>query len=207
MSRPSGPRHRLLVHLLSRCLLILHGAGGSLFKDIREEGATATPAQVWRVVEGVGGDNGWYSFRLAWKVRGWMDRAVGGVGLRRGRRNPYTLMVGEAVDFWRVEEIEPMKLLRLRAEMKMPGLAWLDFTISTSESGYTVLGQRATFYPRGLAGHAYWYAVLPFHGIVFGTMIRNMVKAAQKEPDAPPGPAPVAALGGLAWSGRTTAGV
>jgi uncharacterized protein YbjT (DUF2867 family) len=160
-------------------------AGGSLFTDIRQVTTKATPGEVWRVIEGVGGENGWYSFKLAWKVRGWLDRGVGGVGLRRGRRNPNQLMVGETVDFWRVEEIDPEKLLRLRAEMRLPGLAWLDFTVSTNDIGKTVLGQRATFYPRGLAGHVYWYAVLPFHGIVFGNMINNMAKAANAEAQNP----------------------
>lgn len=172
-------------------------AGGSLYKDVRQVTTKASPAQVWDVVEGIGGDHGWYSFKLAWKIRGFLDRGVGGVGLRRGRRNPHELMVGEAVDFWRVEELLPERLLRLRAEMKLPGLAWLDFTVSTNGVGQTVLGQRATFYPRGLAGQFYWYAVLPFHGIVFGNMIRNMAneanRAALQYPTSPQS-APVAEL-------------
>jgi len=153
-------------------------SGGSLYTDVRSKTSEVTPASLWRVIEGVGGDNGWYSFPLAWEIRGWMDRAVGGVGLRRGRRSPKTLMVGEAVDFWRVEEVVPEKLLRLRAEMKMPGLAWLEFTVSIDEHAKTVYGQRATFFPRGLAGHAYWWAVFPAHGIVFGSMLRNITKRA-----------------------------
>ncbi|MFA7265498.1 MAG: SDR family oxidoreductase [Candidatus Nanopelagicales bacterium] len=153
-------------------------AGGSLYTDSRERTVQATPAAVWSVVRGVGGRNGWYSFPLAWELRGLMDRAVGGVGLRRGRRDPNRLFVGETVDFWRVEELVPENLLRLRAEMKLPGLAWLEFSISATESGAVVLRQRATFYPRGLAGHIYWYSVMPFHGVVFGSMIRNMAAAA-----------------------------
>ncbi len=153
-------------------------SGGSLYTDTREKEVPVPAAAVWSVVEGIGGRNGWYSFPLAWELRGWMDRAVGGVGLRRGRRDPNHLMVGEAVDFWRVEELVPEHLLRLRAEMKLPGLAWLEFTVEQDGQGRAVLGQRATFYPRGLAGHAYWYAVMPFHGVVFGSMIRNISAAA-----------------------------
>src|SRR5215207_2698467 len=131
-------------------------AGGSLYVDERTRTTTADPAALWRVVEGIGGDNGWYSFPLAWRVRGWLDRAVGGVGLRRGRRDPSKLYVGDALDFWRVEEIERGRLLRLRAEMRLPGLAWLEFHVEHDEAGGTVLRQRATFSPRGLTGHAYW---------------------------------------------------
>ena len=149
-------------------------AGGSLYTDERETPVDCTAAELWRVIEGIGGDHGWYSFPLAWEVRGLLDRAVGGVGLRRGRRDPAHLLVGEAVDFWRVEERIPERLLRLRAEMKMPGLAWLELSIETDEQGRNVYRQRAIFHPRGLAGHAYWYSVLPFHGIVFGSMVRNI---------------------------------
>jgi len=105
---------------------------------------------------------------------------VGGVGLRRGRRDPSTLRVGETVDFWRVEERIPERLLRLRAEMKMPGLAWLELWVGQDDQGRTTYRQRAIFHPRGLAGHAYWYSVLPFHGIVFGSMVRNIPATALK---------------------------
>ena len=154
-------------------------SGGTLYSDVRSVEVKASQHSTWRVVEGVGGDNGWYSFKLAWRVRGWLDRAVGGVGLRRGRRSPATLMIGETVDFWRVEEIDREKLLRLRAEMKVPGLAWLEYTVASNESGQTVLGQRATFYPRGLAGHAYWWSVAPFHRFVFVPMVHNMARKAE----------------------------
>lgn len=101
-------------------------AGGSLYTDRRELTVEAPTAALWRVVEGIGGENGWYSFPLAWAVRGWLDRIVGGVGIRRGRRDAARLRVGDSLDFWRVEEIEPGRLLRLRAEMRLPGLAWLE---------------------------------------------------------------------------------
>jgi uncharacterized protein YbjT (DUF2867 family) len=155
-------------------------AGGSLYVDERTRTTTADPAALWRVVEGIGGDNGWYSFPLAWRVRGWLDRAVGGVGLRRGRRDASKLYVGDALDFWRVEEIERGRLLRLRAEMRLPGLAWLEFHVEHEEGTGAVLRQRATFAPRGLAGHAYWWAVAAFHGIVFGGMVKGVARVAEE---------------------------
>ncbi|MGY1822607.1 SDR family oxidoreductase [Geodermatophilus sp. SYSU D00079] len=153
-------------------------AGGSLYVDERTRETAASPAALWRVVEGIGGENGWYSFRLAWEVRGWLDRAVGGVGLRRGRRSPSRLYVGDALDFWRVEELEPGRLLRLRAEMRVPGLAWLEFHVE-QEGGRTRLRQKATFKPNGLFGHVYWWVLVPFHGFVFGGMLRNTCRAAE----------------------------
>ena len=155
-------------------------AGGSLYTDDRRAPVAASPRQLWQVIEGIGGRNGWYSFPLAWEVRGWLDRAVGGVGLRRGRRNAYHLRIGETVDFWRVEELEPEKLLRLRAEMKMPGLAWLELSVEHADNDATVYHQRAIYHPHGLAGHAYWWSVAPFHGIVFGSMVRNIARTAER---------------------------
>jgi uncharacterized protein YbjT (DUF2867 family) len=154
-------------------------AGGTLYVDERVRTTTASSAAVWDVVEGIGGDAGWYSFPLAWRVRGWLDRMVGGVGLRRGRRDPRRLYVGDALDFWRVEEREPGRLLRLRAEMRLPGLAWLEFHVEHTAEG-TLLRQRATFAPRGLAGHLYWWAIAAFHGVVFGGMVRGIVRAAER---------------------------
>ena len=104
-------------------------AGGSLYEDLRRRPVAASPETLWRVVEGIGGDRGWYSFPLAWRVRGLLDRFVGGVGLRRGRRDPDRVYVGETIDFWRVEERDPGELLRLRAEMRLPGLAWLELGV------------------------------------------------------------------------------
>jgi hypothetical protein len=130
-------------------------------------------------VEGIGGEHGWYSFPLAWAVRGWLDRLVGGVGLRRGRRDPRRLHVGEALDFWRVEELDRGRLLRLRAEMRVPGLAWLELRVAAADGGGSTYSQRAVFVPRGLAGHVYWWLVWPFHGLVFGGMARNIANEAQ----------------------------
>lgn len=148
-------------------------AGGSLYADERELRVGARPEAVWRVIEGIGGDNGWYSLPIAWRLRGMLDRLMGGVGLRRGRRDPHKLRVGDAIDFWRVEEIEPGRLLRLRAEMRLPGLAWLELGVS-EEDGTTVYRQRALFHPRGLLGHLYWWMIWPLHGWVFGRMPGNI---------------------------------
>ncbi|SPF02522.1 SDR family oxidoreductase [Streptomyces sp. MA5143a] len=153
-------------------------AGGSLYTDRRELSVDAPCASLWRVIEGIGGDNGWYSFPLAWAVRGWLDRLAGGVGLRRGRRDATRLRVGDSLDFWRVEEIERGRLLRLRAEMRLPGLAWLEMYADTDDAGRTVFRQRALFHPHGLLGHAYWWSVAPFHSVVFGGMARNIARAA-----------------------------
>ncbi|WP_371495859.1 SDR family oxidoreductase [Kitasatospora sp. NBC_00374] len=157
-------------------------AGGSLYEDVKEREVSAAPESVWRVVESIGGENGWYSFPLAWAVRGWLDRLVGGVGLRRGRRDPERLRVGDSLDFWRVEEIEPVGLLRLRAEMRLPGLAWLELRVDDDGYGGTIYRQRALFHPHGLAGHAYWWSVAPFHSFVFGGMARNITERARLLP-------------------------
>ena len=161
-------------------------AGGSLYEDVRRRPVAASPEALWRVVEGIGGERGWYSFPLAWRVRGVLDRLVGGVGLRRGRRDPDRVHVGETIDFWRVEERDPGELLRLRAEMRLPGLAWLELGVQPPDGPGSPEGhgstyvQRALFHPRGLLGHAYWWSVAPFHGIVFGGMARNITRAAEQ---------------------------
>ncbi|MEV4427826.1 SDR family oxidoreductase [Streptomyces sp. NPDC049602] len=156
-------------------------AGGSLYTDKRSRIVDASPEALWRVIEGVGGENGWYSFPLAWSVRGWADRLAGGVGLRRGRRDAEHLRVGDALDFWRVEAIDRGRLLRLRAEMRLPGLAWLEMAVDRDERGRTSYRQRALFHPRGLAGQAYWWGVAPFHAVVFGGMARNIARTAERE--------------------------
>ncbi|MFJ2843142.1 SDR family oxidoreductase [Streptomyces griseofuscus] len=167
-------------------------AGGSLCTDLRECPADARPEDLWRVIEGVGGENGWYSSPLAWSVRGVADRLVGGVGLRRGRRDARMLRVGDSVDFWRVEEIEPGRLLRLRAEMRLPGLAWLEMGVDRDGNGRTRYRQRALFHPHGLLGQIYWWGISPFHAVIFGGMARNIARAAERA-DGTPSPDPAAA--------------
>ncbi|MER6648953.1 SDR family oxidoreductase [[Kitasatospora] papulosa] len=159
-------------------------AGGSLYTDERELDVDASPEALWRVIEGIGGVNGWYSFPLAWAVRGWLDRLVGGVGLRRGRRDAQRLRVGDSLDFWRVEEIEPGRLLRLRAEMRLPGLAWLEMYAEEGRDGRSHYRQRALFHPFGLLGHAYWWSVSPFHAVIFGGMARNIAQAADRQTES-----------------------
>ncbi|WP_018502820.1 SDR family oxidoreductase [Parafrankia discariae] len=163
-------------------------AGSSLCTDERSTAVAAPADRLWRVVEGIGGENGWYSWPLAWSARGWLDILVGGVGHRRGRRDPAHLRTGEAIDLWRVEEMVPGRLLRLRAEMRLPGHAWLELRVEPGggPDGATVYRQRALFLPRGLPGHLYWRAVSPFHAVVFGGMLRTIVRRAESTPPATP---------------------
>ena len=160
-------------------------AGEVVFTDERSQDADADLDVLWDVVESIGGENGWYSFPLAWSVRGWLDRLVGGVGLTRGRRNPRRLNTGDPLDFWRVEKIERHALLRLRAEMRAPGGAWLEWRVSALGPGRSRLDQRAVFFPRGLAGRLYWYGILPFHGVIFRGMTSNITRAAERISEEP----------------------
>jgi len=155
-------------------------AGHTVYTDSREVTVAAPSDELWKVVESIGGDNGWYSLPVAWAARGLLDKLVGGVGLRRGRRDPNKLVTGDALDFWRVEKIERGMFLRLRAEMKLPGLAWLEFTVTPVSEEHSTLSQRAIFFPQGLGGRLYWFAVTPLHGIVFAGMARSMGKAAEQ---------------------------
>lgn len=155
-------------------------SGGSVYEDIRERPTSASPQALWDVIESIGGERGWYSFPLAWSVRGLIDRLTGGGGLRRGRRDPRRLHVGEALDWWRVERLERPRMLRLRAEMKVPGRAWLDLCVEPTADGGALYRRRAVFEPHGLAGQAYWKGIAPFHGVVFGGMARNITGAAER---------------------------
>jgi uncharacterized protein YbjT (DUF2867 family) len=148
-------------------------AGGVLLRDVRTVDVDASPQAAFRSVSRIGGNRGWPTHQWAWTIRGWVDLAVGGVGLRRGRRDPDTLRPGDALDFWRVEVVEPHSLLRLRAEMRVPGLAWLEFAIQPTDEG-SRLQQRALFAPRGLFGRLYWWVLLPFHGPIFTSMLNTL---------------------------------
>ncbi len=161
-------------------------SGGTLYTDVREVLVEADITRVWDVVEGIGGEHGWYSANWMWQIRGAMDRVVGGVGLRRGRRDPDHARVGDALDFWRVEAHQPPVLLRLRAEMKLPGRAWIEWRMESRGTQQTYLRQRAVFHPHGLAGHAYWWSVAPFHAFVFPPMIRGMARQAEREQSQAP---------------------
>ena len=128
----------------------------------------------------IGGEAGWYYGNWLWRIRGLLDRLVGGVGLRRGRRDPATLRPGDTVDFWRVEAVEDPTLLRLQAEMRLPGRAWLQFEVNAAPEG-AIIRQTAIFDPHGLAGVIYWYALYPIHQFVFAGMIRNIAAAARAQ--------------------------
>ncbi|MFM9876714.1 MAG: SDR family oxidoreductase [Rhodoglobus sp.] len=155
-------------------------SGHTVYTDLRVQHSAASVDRLWSVVEGIGGDNGWYSFPLAWAVRGWLDKLVGGVGLRRGRRDARRLNPGDALDFWRVEDIDRGHFLRLRAEMKVPGQAWLELTTEADPTGGSIYRQRAVFFPSGLGGRLYWYAILPFHGIIFSGMANQITQSAAR---------------------------
>ncbi len=158
-------------------------SGGSAYVDRKTRRVHAPPEALWDVIVRIGGETGWYSSPRAWALRGWLDRLIGGVGLRRGRRDPVELYVGEALDFWRVEEIQHGRLLRLRAEMLLPGLAWLELKVEPDLLSPTHISryqQRAVFAPHGLAGHLYWYCISPFHHVIFGGMARNIARAAER---------------------------
>jgi len=144
-----------------------------LLTDSRTIHVTASPEDAFTWISRIGGTTGWYYANWLWQVRGLLDRLFGGVGLRRGRRDPDSLRVGDTVDFWRVEAIEPNHRLRLAAEMKLPGQAWLEFEVTGDSTG-SVIRQTAAFDPKGLLGRAYWYSVFPLHRFVFGGMLRRI---------------------------------
>ena len=156
-------------------------AGETLYKDTRIKITDASIASLWSSIEKIGGDNGWYGSDLLWYLRGVLDRMIGGVGLRRGRRDPLHLRIGDSLDFWRVESLEPEKSLKLYAEMILPGKAWLEFKINKLPNGKSQVIQEASYLPRGLGGQLYWFAILPFHGLVFPTMIRNIIRSANRK--------------------------
>jgi len=133
-----------------------------------------SPEAVYHSFISLGGRRGWLFWNWAWRVRGLIDWLVGGVGMRRGRRDPEELRVGDAVDFWRVEAEEPGQLLRLRAEMKLPGQAWLQFQVRRQPDGQTLLIQTAYFAPKGLFGLLYWYGLYPIHQLIFSGLIKKV---------------------------------
>lgn len=162
-------------------------AGRTVFTDARQLATAASVDRLWAVILGIGGENGWYSSPFLWAVRGLMDRLVGGVGLRRGRRSRTDARVGDAIDFWRVEAVDSTdagNLLRLRAEMKVPGTAWLEMRAVPDLDGARYV-QRAVFFPKGLFGRLYWLAVLPFHGAIFAGMAARITSKAEA-PEAEP---------------------
>jgi len=145
----------------------------------RQQVVDAPPEDVYAAFSRLGGENGWLYAGALWWLRGVADRLVGGPGFRRGRRDPNEVRVGDAVDFWRVEAVELDRLLRLRAEMKVPGEAWLQFEARPAGGGQTLLTQTAFLAPKGLFGFLYWYGLYPFHGLIFGKMIDRLSRVAE----------------------------
>lgn len=157
---------------------------GSRLVDEREVWVPVPPARAFAPARRIGGRQGWYYAQFLWKIRGYLDLLVGGVGMRRGRRDPESLVVGDVVDWWRVEIFEPDRRLVLFAEMRLPGRAWLEFSVEPRGEG-SIMRQRAVFDPVGVAGLLYWYGIYPLHEVVFAGMLREMARAAT-------GPAPSA---------------
>ncbi|MFN3255274.1 MAG: SDR family oxidoreductase [Ilumatobacter sp.] len=164
-------------------------SGGTVVEDRRERTTDASAATLMRTVKGIGGARGWYGFGFLWSIRGVIDSLVGGVGLRRGRRHPDEIHVGEALDFWRVEHADD-RLFRLRAEMRLPGMAWLEWEILDEPDGEQTgtqhdervqrrMIQRARYAPAGLLGRMYWWLLVPFHLVIFPLMLRRIVSAAE----------------------------
>jgi uncharacterized protein YbjT (DUF2867 family) len=149
---------------------------GPRLVDSRTLRVAVPPAAAFEPVQRIGGDTGWYAWNWLWRLRGFLDLLAGGVGLRRGRPHPTALRVGDTVDFWRVEAFEPGRRLRLVAEMKLPGRAWLEFEV-TGDTRSATIRQTAIFDPLGLLGRVYWYGLYPVHQLVFSGMLRGIARA------------------------------
>lgn len=158
-----------------------HWAGGTVYENVQQVESHAPADRLFATVSGIGGARGWYVANSLWALRGTLDKLLGGVGMRRGRRDADELRVGDALDFFRVEAIDPPRLLRLRAEMKVPGDAWLEWAVDTDADGSTELRQLATFHPRGVAGRAYWWILLPIHKIIWKRLADRLVELTELE--------------------------
>jgi hypothetical protein len=148
---------------------------GSRIVDSRTASVSLSPGEAFRAIERIGGAAGWYYGNWMWKARGAIDLLFGGAGMRRGRRDPSRLRQGDAVDFWRVDALEPGRMLRLRAEMKVPGRAWLQFEV-TGDDARSIVRQTAIFEPHGVAGLLYWYALYPVHRLIFQGMLAGIAQ-------------------------------
>ena len=163
---------------------LAHGRGyggfrqGSRLVDSRSVAVACPPAAAFAPIQRIGGETGWYVGDEVWEARGALDVLVGGPGLRRGRRDPVDIRVGDAIDFWRVEGFEQDRLLRLAAEMKLPGRAWLQFEVEPDGAGGSTIRQTAVFDPEGVVGLAYWYSAWPIHDLLFGAMLQEIALAA-----------------------------
>jgi uncharacterized protein YbjT (DUF2867 family) len=166
-----------------------HAPAGTRIVDSRAVEVTCGPEQAFGPIRRIGGAAGWYFGNGLWRIRGWLDLLIGGPGLRRGRRDPEALRVGDALDFWRVEAFESRGVLRLAAEMRLPGRAWLQFEVEPTAAGARIR-QTAIFDPLGLAGLLYWYALYPIHRLIFAGMLRGIAAAAFGPSVAPRAPQP-----------------
>lgn len=155
-------------------------AGGTVLESGYRVVLKASAEEVWAPIQRIGGKTGWYFADWLWRLRGMLDRISGGVGLRRGRRSPNQILQGDALDFWRVLDVQPGRRLQLQAEMKLPGEAILEFNLQALEGGETELQQRSRFLPRGLFGILYWYGLYPLHQMIFRGMIRGITRAVGK---------------------------
>jgi len=171
------PPHRESLASLSSC--------EGMLLERRQRIFAASPERVFAEVERIGGKTGWPYGNLLWRIRGLIDRMVGGVGMRLGRRDPYELRVGDALDFWRVEDIRRPEILRLRAEMRLPGPAWLQYQVEPVGRGCRLI-QTAFFEPKGLPGLLYWYLLYPIHGLIFRGMVRSLGEQAVRSERARP---------------------
>lgn len=149
-----------------------------MIREVRLVETRATDRQLFRTIVSLGGPRGWLAWNWAWRLRGLIDRALGGPGMRNDRPRPADLVAGETLDFWRIEQIEVNRLLRLEAEMRLPGRAWLEWAIEPTSSG-TRLRQTALFAPHGWRGRIYWYALLPIHNIIFSRLANAIADHAE----------------------------
>ena len=155
-----------------------------LYREVRTQTVAADPDVAFDTIVRLGGETGWLYGDAFWRLRGWIDQLVGGVGFRHGRRHQVHLRVGDAVDFWRVEALDPGRMLRLRAEMQLPGRGWLQFEVAPDDAGGTSITQSVFFEPKGLLGTAYWNTVRPFHGLLFAGQLRRLGEwIEQRDPD------------------------
>jgi uncharacterized protein YbjT (DUF2867 family) len=162
----------------------INEGGAAQFKtDSRVAVVDAPPRQAFSPIQRIGGAAGWYFGDVLWRLRGWLDRAFGGVGMPRTRRDPHDCVAGDIIDGWRVEAFEPNHLLRLSAGLKLPGRGWLEFRVDPLAGGArSLIRQTATFDPKGITGRLYWYAVLPLHSLIFSGMLRRIAQQARREP-------------------------
>ncbi|HAS87713.1 MAG TPA: DUF2867 domain-containing protein [Desulfovibrio sp.] len=169
-------------------------SGGAVFHSAYRIKLGGCADDLWKKIISIGGDEGWYCCNTLWSLRGWMDKLVGGVGLRRGRKHPSDINVGDALDFWRVLDVQPGERLLLLAEMKLPGEALLEFNLESTYVGNTELTMTARFLPRGLGGILYWWSVYPLHSVVFKGMARSLAEKTgcgiMEGPELLEGPAP-----------------